>query len=90
VTPHPAPIQSTLAAIFADDLHVEVPSNDTDLLATARLDSLGVVELIMQLERRFGITVELQDLELDNFRTLDSIAAFVAARQGERQHRVAG
>ncbi len=83
-------IQTALAALFAEDLGVEVPSSDTDLLATARLDSLGVVELIMQLERRFGITVELEDLELDNFRTLESIAAFVAARQDARPQRAAG
>jgi methoxymalonate biosynthesis acyl carrier protein len=88
--PRLSSIQAALAALFADDLGVEIPSSDTDLLATARLDSLGVVELIMQLERRFGITVELEDLELDNFRTLNSIAAFVAARQDARPHRAAG
>jgi acyl carrier protein len=90
MTARPMSIQSTLSALFAEDLGVEVPSADTDLLATARLDSLGVVELIMQLERRFGIIVELEDLELDNFRTIDSIAAFVAARQDARQHRATG
>jgi len=75
-------IQQTLAALFAEDLHIEVPSADTDLLATARLDSLGVVELIMQIERRFDVRVRLDELELDDFRTLDSIAAFIAGALG--------
>lgn len=80
-------IESQLAALFADDLHVEVPSPDTDLFATARLDSLGVVELVLELERRFGITIATDDLELDHFRSLNAIAEFVAARVGGGRHR---
>jgi acyl carrier protein len=73
-------LHTQLAALFADDLHIDVPSPDTDLFATARLDSLGVVELILELERRFGITIETDDLELDHFRSLNALADFVAAR----------
>ena len=80
-------IESQLAALFADDLHVDVPAADTDLFATARLDSLGVVELVLELERRFGITIATDDLELDHFRSLNAIAEFVAARVGGGRHR---
>ena len=80
-------IHEQLAALFAEDLHVEVPSAETDLLDTARLDSLGVIELIMQLEKRFDIRIELELLELEDFRSLNSIAAFVATRVGESRVR---
>ena len=49
MTGAPAAVQERLAAVFADELHVDVPSPETDLLATARLDSLGLVELIVQI-----------------------------------------
>ncbi len=77
---HTQPLHAQLAALFADDLHIDVPAPDIDLFATARLDSLGVVELVLELERRFGITIETEDLELDHFRSLNAIADFVAAR----------
>lgn len=80
-------IESQLAALFAEDLHVDVPAPDTDLFATARLDSLGVVELVLELERRFGITIATDDLELDYFRSLNAIAEFVAARVGGGRHK---
>ncbi len=70
-----------LAELFREALAIEVPSPDTDLLETGRLDSVGVVELVLELETRFGVHVEMDALELDDFRTLRSIAAFVAERR---------
>jgi acyl carrier protein len=73
-------VQAELNALFADDLRVEVPSPDTDLLDTGRLDSVGMVELLLQLEKRFGLRLDMADLDIDHFRSLATIAAFVATR----------
>jgi acyl carrier protein len=75
-------LQTELSALFTKSLGVEVPSPDTDLLATGRLDSVGFVELLMQLEKRFGLRVELDNVEFEDFRSLASIAAFIAERRG--------
>jgi acyl carrier protein len=75
-----ASLETELAALFADELHVTVPSPDTDLLATGRLDSVGLVELLLQLEKRFGVRVDIERLELDQLRSLAAITGFVAAR----------
>jgi acyl carrier protein len=75
-----ASLETELAALFANELHVTVPSPDTDLLATGRLDSVGLVELLLQLEKHFGVRVDIERLELDQLRSLTAIAVFVAAR----------
>jgi acyl carrier protein len=80
-------VEAELSDLFANALRVEVPSPETDLVATARLDSVGMVELLLQIEKRFGVRVEMQDLEIDHFRSLAAIAAFIAARRQDR-HRV--
>ncbi|HZI21190.1 MAG TPA: acyl carrier protein [Gemmatimonadales bacterium] len=77
-----ASLHAELNALFTKALGVEVPSPDTDLLATGRLDSVGFVELLMQLEKRFGLRVELDDVEVDDFRSLAAIAAFISERRG--------
>lgn len=77
-------LETELAALFADELHVTVPSLDTDLLATGRLDSVGLVELLLQLEKHFGVRVDIERLELDQLRSLAAIATFVAARLRRR------
>jgi methoxymalonate biosynthesis acyl carrier protein len=77
-------LQAELSDLFANMLHVQVPSPDTDLLATARLDSVGMVELLLQIEKRFGVRVDMRDFEIDHFRSLSAIAAFVAERRRDQ------
>ena len=78
-------LQAELTTLFTKRLGVEVPSPDTDLLATGRLDSVGFVELLVQLEKRFGLRVELDDVEVEHFRSPAAIAAFIADRRAARQ-----
>jgi acyl carrier protein len=54
--------------------------NDSLLLGTGLLDSLGVLEVVGFVEREFHITVLDEDLSPENFRTIKSIAAFVSQK----------
>ncbi len=71
-----------LTQLFAEKLHVDVPSLDTDLLEEGLLDSLSFVDLLLCLEQEFGTVITLEDLEIDNFRSIATIAEFVANRNG--------
>ncbi|HKV71605.1 MAG TPA: acyl carrier protein [Gemmatimonadales bacterium] len=75
-------LEERLAQTLVDALHVDVPSRETDLIRTGRLDSVGLVDLLLRLERQYGVRVDMEDLEIDQFRSLGSITAFVAARMG--------
>ena len=57
-------------------------AHDEDLLAADLIDSLGITELVSFLERRFGVSVGDEDLTPDNFRSVDSIVAFVDRKGG--------
>jgi methoxymalonate biosynthesis acyl carrier protein len=74
--------ERAVAQLFLERLEVGVPSGDTDLFETGILDSLRFVELLAALEERFGMRVSVEELELDDFRTLSRIAAFVARKAG--------
>ena len=69
-----------VSALVAARLQIEAPDPDTDLIEGGYLDSLAFVDLLASLESTFGITVSLDDLDLDAFRTIAKIAAFVAGR----------
>lgn len=73
-------LHERIAGIFAAALNMEVPSADTDLFEAGLLDSLAFVELLLQLEREFGVATSLEDLEADNFRSIARIAIFVSER----------
>jgi acyl carrier protein len=65
--------------ILANELLVEVDSPDTDLLKTGLLDSLTLMRLLAHLEERFEIRIPVEELEIDDFRSVASIARLLAA-----------
>jgi acyl carrier protein len=60
---------------------IESVSHDRDLLADEVIDSLGITELISFLEAQYGISVADDDLAPENFRSVDSIVAFVEKKR---------
>lgn len=55
-----------------------------DIFALGFVNSLLAMQLVQFVESEFGIEVEDADLDLDNFRTVDAIAALVARKQDLR------
>jgi methoxymalonate biosynthesis acyl carrier protein len=49
----------------------------TDLFRSGAVSSLFAMELVVHLEKTFGITITGSDLVLDNFRTVDAMTALV-------------
>jgi acyl carrier protein len=45
------------------------------------LDSVDVLELVLELERSFGITIEDQDTGMKVLRSVESIGEFIRARR---------
>lgn len=64
-------------ALIAKQLDVDAESitMDSKLIEDLKADSLDVVELIMDLEQEFSITIP--DEELPNIRTVGDIVAYI-------------
>jgi acyl carrier protein len=77
-------LENRLTTWFLTKLNLEIPSPKTDLLETGILDSLGFVELLVHLEREFSFKITLEDVDIDNFRSVERIAAFL--RKNGRDH----
>jgi acyl carrier protein len=73
-------LQQRVTALFAEKLNLDVASAETDLIEAGLLDSLALVELLAQLEESFDVSISTDDMELENFRSITSIAMFVMQR----------
>jgi D-alanine--poly(phosphoribitol) ligase subunit 2 len=73
-------LQQQVTALFAEKLNLDVASAETDLIEAGLLDSLALVELLAQLEESFDVSISTDDMELENFRSISSIAMFVMQR----------
>lgn len=53
-----------------------------DIFQSGQIDSLFAIQLVLLVERDFGIRVANRDLELANFRSVDAIVAFIESKRG--------
>ena len=72
-------LTSQLTSLFLEQLNVEVPAPDTDLIETGLLDSMKLVELLVQIEQQFGLRIELERIEIDDLRSVTGIARMIGA-----------
>ena len=51
--------------------------NDDDIFALGFVKSLFAMQLVLFVESEFGLTVENDDLDLDNFRSVNAITGLI-------------
>ncbi|PYP19775.1 MAG: hypothetical protein DMD53_13235 [Gemmatimonadetes bacterium] len=66
-----------IRAIFVEHLSLAVESPEAELLQSGLVDSVTLVELVLSLEARFGVSLPFDSLEIDDFRTLNRIAGLI-------------
>jgi len=62
-----------------DELHA-IPPETALFAGGVGLDSLAGTLLLRQVQRRYGVDVAAEDLNLDSLETLGTLAAFIVAR----------
>jgi acyl carrier protein len=63
-------------------LHPDVDLGDSDeFLALGVVDSLGFVELVEEVQDRYGIAVDALEITEENFGSIDALVAFVERRR---------
>jgi acyl carrier protein len=77
----PEDLERKIRLLLRTELGVdEEVTADTELITTGLIDSVGLVRLATFLEREIDITVDNQDITVDNFGTLRRIEAYVQRR----------
>jgi acyl carrier protein len=71
-------VRSLRLPMNPDDIADQAPLFGPDGLG---LDSVDVLELVLELERSFGVTIEDQDTGMQALRSVDAIAEFIRQRR---------
>ena len=56
--------------------------DDDDIFALGFVNSLLALQLVTFLEKEFGVTIEDEELDLDNFRTIQNMDALIERKTG--------
>ncbi|GEP08836.1 acyl carrier protein [Methylobacterium gnaphalii] len=80
----PIAIRQTILGFMASRFpaaHAGGIADDTPLLTTGALDSLGVLDLMMFLDETYAIGLDDGDFDADNLATLGRLVGFVARKR---------
>lgn len=73
-------IRGAIRAFLGGHLCTDALADDDDLFASGLVNSLFALELVLFVEGEFGIKIENEDLERDNFRTVNTLAQLVSRK----------
>lgn len=59
--------------------------DDEDIFALGFVNSLFAMQLVLFIEKEFAISIENDDLDIDNFRSLNAIANLVERKTSARR-----
>ena len=77
------PTGERVRRLFSESLNLNVASEQTDLFESGQLDSLALVELLFAIEGEFHVELALDELDIDDFRTVERIGAFIERSQAD-------
>lgn len=81
-----AQLKASLKQMIVERLFLDVEPedivDDAPLMEAYGIDSVALFELVVGLEDEFGVAMEDVDFQIDTFKTVNSIAAFVEQKQG--------
>ena len=77
-------IRETIRGFILSSIRVTRLDDDANLFESGIVNSLFAVQLMTFVEKTFGIEVDMDDLDIENFKSLDATTAFVLRKKGHR------
>ena len=77
-------IRQLLAYLTGNSRPLDAPLETALLRDGIGLDSLGGTVLLTEIERRYGVDIAGQDLNLDSLASMGTLVAYLAAQLGQR------
>jgi len=70
-------VSNDIKNFLSDHINIEELQLDEDIFQSGYVNSLFAMQLVMFVEKKFGIKVENEDLEITNFNTVSNLSTFV-------------
>jgi methoxymalonate biosynthesis acyl carrier protein len=77
----PEEIKTTIAGFLARHVPMNGLGDDDSIFQTKAVNSLFAMQLVLFVEKEFGIQVDNEDLELSNFESVNALTRLVMAKR---------
>lgn len=78
--------QELIDIVRTEILDTSEPLGPQSDLFVAGLDSMGIMQLLLAIEDRFGVAIDPTDLSRENFSTAEKIAGLIADKREAASH----
>jgi len=78
----PNAVKATIRSFILSSIAIANLDDDADLFESGIVNSLFAVQLMTFIEKTFAIEMGINDLEIDNFKSLNATTGFVMRRNG--------
>jgi acyl carrier protein len=78
----PSGVKETVKGFILGSINIAHLGDDDNLFESGVVNSLFAVQLMTFIEKTFAIEVAMDDLDIENFKSLNAAAAFVARKNG--------
>jgi acyl carrier protein len=75
-------IKETVRNFILSSINIPNLKDDDDLFESGIVNSLFAVELMTFIEKTFAVEVGMDDLDIENFKSLNATTAFVMQKNG--------
>jgi acyl carrier protein len=77
-------IKETVKRFILSSINFTHLDEDDNLFESGIVNSLFAIQLMTFIERTFSIEVEMDDMDIENFKSLNATTAFVLKKNGRR------
>jgi len=76
-------IKETVRSFILSSINIPNLDDDDNLFESGIVNSLFAVQLMTFIEKTFALEVGMDDLDIENFKSLNATAAFVLQKNGQ-------
>jgi methoxymalonate biosynthesis acyl carrier protein len=77
---NPSQVKETVRNFINSSINIDALGDDENLFESGIVNSLFAVQLMTFVERKFSIEIGMDDLDIENFKSISATAAFVARK----------
>ena len=73
-------VKETVRSFINNSINIDGLGDDENLFESGIVNSLFAVQLMTFVERTFGIEIGMEDLDVENFKSVTATAAFISRK----------
>ena len=73
-------VKEIVRSFINSSINIDGLDDNENLFESGLINSLFAIQLTTFIERKFGIEIGMEDLNIDNFKSISATAAFVASK----------